>query len=48
MDLVVFGLRPACANASARRQKALGRRAEGKPKAFWRGVEAGGISDGES
>jgi hypothetical protein len=27
-------LRPACVNASARRQKALGRRAEGRPKAF--------------
>jgi hypothetical protein len=27
-------LRPACANASARRQKALGRRAEGRRKAF--------------
>jgi hypothetical protein len=33
MDLVLFALRPACANASARRQKALGRRAEGRPGA---------------
>jgi hypothetical protein len=29
-----IALRPACANASARREKALGRRAEGRPKAF--------------
>jgi hypothetical protein len=36
-----FALRPACANASARRPKAQGRRAEGRPKAaFWRRVDS--------
>jgi hypothetical protein len=39
-----FALRPACANASARRPKAQGRRAEGRPKAaFWRRVDSSAI-----
>jgi hypothetical protein len=34
---MLFAMRPACANAS-----------EGRPKGFWRRVEVGSISDGET